>query len=391
MLQYLSGIGKPAKRIAKKQARVEKKAISVTKKQAKKSKLTPVTKSRINKLQVQTKIRKAFVKKAEPIKVTEEEIVEETNQPTEEIVEEQAEETPQEETQEQAIEESEADLGVYYPNYLGKPKKKIKIKAPKLKGKLKSAVKKAKQRLKDDKHKPAEKVAHQLAKQALLIPRGAFLAIMLLGKALEKTPIKLNIGKKVAEVWAKKNKEIKEFWYKVGGEADILETQIKKFQSSKISGELGSALVAGGSVTAASPIVVKFLKIVGKAKEFAEKNPKLLAQGQALVKKGIEGVAKKNPQLLNSLNSVANEITQVLPPETQAKINQIRKSIPTTNLDKLQKNVVSEVKNINEASGTTPTSETTTTTTITTKSNTMLYAIGGAVLIGGFLLMKKKK
>jgi hypothetical protein len=389
MLQYLSGIGKPAKRIAKKQARVEKKAISVTKKQAKKSKLTPVTKSRINKLQVQTKIRKAFVKKAEPIKVTEEEIVEETNQPTEEIVEEQAEETPQEETQEQAIEESEADLGVYYPEF-GKPKKKLKIKVPKLKGKLKSAVKKAKQRLKDDKHKPAEKVAHQLAKQALLIPRGAFLAIMLLGKALEKTPIKLNIGKKVAEVWAKKNKEIKEFWYKVGGEADILETQIKKFQSSKISGELGSALVAGGSVTAASPIVVKFLKIVGKAKEFAEKNPKLLAQGQALVKKGIEGVAKKNPQLLNSLNSVANEITQVLPPETQAKINQIRKSIPTTNLDKLQKNVVSEVKNINEASGTTPTNETTTTTT-TTKSNTMLYAIGGAVLIGGFLLMKKKK
>jgi hypothetical protein len=388
MLQYLSGIGKPAKRIAKKQARVEKKAISVTKKQAKKSKLTPVTKSRINKLQVQTKIRKAFVKKAEPIKVTEEEIVEETNQPTEEIVEEQAEETPQEETQEQAIEESEADLGVYYPEF-GKPKKKIKIKAPKLKGKLKSAVVKAKQRLKDDKHKPAEKVAHQLAKQALLIPRGAFLAIMLLGKALEKTPIKINIGKKVAEVWAKKNKEIKEFWYKVGGEADILEKQIQKFQSSKISGNLGlvTAVAAGGSVAAASPIVVKFLKIVGKAKEFAEKNPKLLAQGQALVKKGIEGVAQKNPQLLNSLNSVANEITQVLPPETQAKINQIRKSIPTTNLDKLQKNVVSEVKTINEEAGTTPTE-----TPTPTKSNTMLYVgIGGAVLVGAFLLMKKKK
>jgi hypothetical protein len=403
MLQYLSGIGigKSAKRVAKKEARVEKKAvkvakkqerkaIAVTKKQAKGSKLTPVTKSRINKLQVQSKIRKAFVKKAEPIKVTEEEIIEEVEQPTEEIAEEQAEETPTEETQAEATEESEADLGVYYPEF-GKPKKKLKlkIKAPKLKGKLKQAVQKAKKRLKDDKHSPKEKVAHQLAKQALLIPRGAFLAIMLLGKALEKTPIKINIGKKVAEVWAKRNKEIKEFWYKVGGESDILEKQIQKFQSSKISGELGvvTAVAAGGSVAAASPIVVKFLKIVGKAKEFAEKNPKLLAQGQALVKKGIEGVAKKNPEQLKSLNVVADEITKVLPPETQAKINQIRKSIPTTNLDKLQKNVVSEVKNINEEAGTTPTG-----TPTPTKSNTMLYVgIGGAVLVGAFLLMKKKK
>jgi len=372
MLQYLSGIGKPAKRIAKKQARVEKKAIAVTKKQAKKSNLTPVTKSRINKLQVQTKIRKAFVKKDEPIKVTEEEIVEQTDQPTEEI----AEETPTEETQEQAIEESEADLGVYYSDF-GKPK---------LKGKLKQALKKPIQRLKDDKHKPAEKVAHLLAKQALLIPRGAFLAIMLLGKALEKTPIKINIGKKVSEVWNKKNKEIKDFWYKVGGEADILEAQIKKFKSSKISGELGSVIAAGGSVAAASPIIVKFLKIVGKGKEFAEKNPQLLAQGQAIAKKGIEGIAKKNPDQLKNLNLVADQLTSVLPAETQAKINKIRKAIPKSSIDKIEKNAVSSVKNINTQAGTT-----TTETTTTTKSNTMLYAIGGAVLIGGYLLMKKKK
>ena len=394
MLQYLSGIGigKSAKKVAKREARKEKqkssvkkekKAISVTKKQAKGSNLTPVTKSRINKLQVQTKIRKAFVKKAEPINVTEEEIVEETNQPTEEIVEEQNDETSPEENKENVTEESEADLGIYYPEF-GKPK----LKMPKLKGKLKQAVQKAKKRLKDDKHKPAEKVAHQLAKQALLIPRGAFLAIMLLGKALEKTPIKINIGKKVSEVWNKKNKEIKEFWYKVGGEPDILEEQIKKFKSSKISGELGSAIAAGGSVAAASPIVVKFLKIVGKAKEFAEKNPKLLAQGQALVKKGIEQVAKKNPEQLKSLNVVADEITKVLPPDQQAKINKIRTAIPKSITDKIQKNVVSEVKNINQESGTTPLSQTTTTPT---KSNTMLYAIGGAVLVGGFLLMKKKK
>ena len=396
MLQYLSGIGigKSAKRVAKKEAKqirkVEKKAIAVTKKQAKQSKLTPVTKSRINKLQVQTKIRKAFVKKAEPIKVTEEEIVEETNQPTEEIVEEQTEETPTKETQAEEIEESEADLGVYYPEF-GKAKKKLKIKAPKLKGKLKQAVQKAKKRISEDKHSPKEKVAHQLAKQALLIPRGAFLGIMLLGKALEKTPIKINLGKKVAEVWNKKNKEIKEFWYKVGGEADILEKQIQKFKSSKINGNLGvvTTVAAGGSVAAASPLVLKFLKIVGKANEFAKKNPQLLATGQAIAKQGIDKLAKKNPEQLKSLNIVADEITQVLPTETQSKINKIRKAIPKTSIDKIQKNVVSEVKNINEESGTTPLSNETPTPT---KSNTMLYVgIGGAVLVGAFLLMKNKE
>jgi hypothetical protein len=443
-LEYLSGLAGPKRKAKKSRPSAEERReaikeqqLSTGKKQKGRGKtvkkMSPVTKTRVNKLQVQSKIRKAFVKKAEPIKVEEEEIKAEQEQPADFQASEETPETTPEETQAEEQAEEQAEVGIYYPEISGRKSRKsrpsaeerrelikqgqaenrenkkvsafrkknevigmyypesigkIKIKVPKLKGKLKQAVQKAKKRLKDDKHSPKEKVAHQLAKQALFIPRGAFLAIMLLGKALEKTPIKINLGKKVAEVWSKKNKQLKELWYKVGGEADILEAQINKFKTSKISGDLGvvTAVAAGGSVAAASPIVVKFLKIVGKASEFAKKNPKLLAQGQALVNKGIKNVAEKNPEQLKSLNLVADEITKVLPPEQQAKINKIRTAIPKSTTDKIVKGATTSIKTIAQETGTTPTG------TPTGNKNKMLLIGGGAVaLIGAYMLMKKKK
>lgn len=444
-LEYLSGLAGAKKKAKKsrpsaeerreviKQRQAENKASGKVSKLNPNKKMSPITKTRVNKLQVQSKIRKAFVKKAEPIKVEEEVIKEEQEQPADFQASEETPETTPEETQAEEQTEEQAEVGIYYPQISGRKLKKsrlsaeerrelikqrqaenrangkvsafrkkneelgtyypeigkIKLKAPKLKGKLKTAVKKAKQRLKDDKHKPAEKVAHQLAKQALFIPRGAFLAIMLLGKALEKSPIKINLGKKVAEVWSKKNKDIKEFWYKVGGEPDILEKQINKFKSSKISGYLGvepSTTAAAASVTAASPIIMKFLKIVGKASEFAKKNPKLLAQGQALINKGIKNVAEKNPEQLKSLNLVADEITKVLPPKQQAKINKIRTAIPKSTTDKIVKQTVTDIKTIAQETGTTPTK------TPAGNKNKMLLIGGGAVaLIGAYMLLKKKK
>jgi hypothetical protein len=395
-LQYLSGLSGP-KRAAKKAARVEKKAVKRTalieKQKAtgkKKVRMSPVTKSRVNKLQVQSKIRKTFAKKAEPVAVEPEEILEEQEKPADF----QPEAAEAEETQAEAAEETtdeNAELGIFYPGVIGKPKKKLKIKVPKLKGKLKAAVKKSIKRLKDDKHKPGEKLAHAAAKQALFIPRGAFLAIMLLGKALEKSPIKINLGKKVAEVWDKKNKEIKEFWYKVGGEPDILEKQINKFRTSKISGYLGvepTTTAAAASITAASPIIVKFLKIVGKASEFAKKNPKILAAGQAAAKKAIEGVAKKNPDKLQSINVVADEISKVLPPDQQAQLNKIRKSIPKSTTDKIIKQAVTEVKAANETAANIDANAPGT----PKKTNMLLIGgIGIAVLAGGYLLSKKGK
>jgi hypothetical protein len=402
-LEYLSGLSGPKRKAKKsrpsaeerrevsKQRQAENKASGKVSKLNPNKRMSAGTKTRVNKLQVQSKIRKAFVKKAEPIKVQEEEIKEEQEKPADfQASEETQPETTQAEEKAEEQTEEQADMGIFYPNF-GKPKLKLKIKAPKLKGKLKAAVKKSIKRLKDDKHSPKEKVAHQLAKQAFFIPRGAFLAIMLLGKALEKSPVKINIGKKVAEIWDKKNKDIKEFWYKVGGEPDILEKQINKFKSSKISGYLGvepTTTAAAGSITAAAPLIAKFLKIIKQGKDFAEKNPKIMAAGQAIIKKGIDETAKKNPDKLSSINKVADEITKVLPPDQQAKINKIRTAIPKSTTDKMVKNATTSIKTIAQETGTTPTE----TPTPAGNKNKMLLIGGGAVaLIGAYMLMKRKK
>jgi len=382
-LQYLSGLSGP-KRAVKKAARVEKKAARVEKKQVKKqAKMSPVTKSRVNKLQVQSKIRKTFAKKAEPVAVEPEEIIEEQEKPADFQPAEAAEE---QETQAEAAEETtdeNAELGIYYPGVVGK----IKFKAPKLKGKLKAAVKKTIQRQKDDKHKPVERAAHLLAKNAFLLPRGAFLTVMLLGKELEKTPIKINLGKKISKAYATKKKQIDDFWYKVGGEPDILEKQINKFKQSKISGVyLGEPVTIAASAATSAPLITKFLKIVGEAGKFADKNKALLAVGQAAAKKGLDAAVKKNPELANSVNLVADQLTKVLPPEQQAKIDKIRKNLPKTTVDKVVNQTTKEViKNTTAANTNTiaPGAE--------PKSNKMLLIGGGAALIGAYFLLKKKK
>jgi len=387
-LQYLSGLSGP-KRVAKKAAKVEKKAVKKTARVEKKAvqrtvKMSPVTKSRVNKLQIQSKIRKTFSKKAEPVAVEPEEILEEQEKPADfQPAEAEAEE---QETQAEAAEETtdeNAELGIFYPGMVGK----IKIKAPKLKGKLKTAVKKTIQRQKDDKHKPVEKAAHLLAKNAFLLPRGAFLTVMLLGKELEKTPIKINLGKKISKAYATKKKQIDDFWYKVGGEPDILEKQINKFKQSKVSGVyLGEPVTIAASAATSAPLIAKFLKIVGEAGKFAENNKALLAVGQAAAKKGLDAAVKKNPELANSVNLVADQLTKVLPPEQQAKIDKIRKNLPKTTVDKVVNQTTKEV-----VKNTTAANTNTTAPGVEPKSNKMLLIGGGAALIGAYFLLKKKK
>ena len=385
-LTYLSGVGeigrnRKAKRQAKKQAKKVRKG-KVAPSESEESEESPVNESRIKKSRVQKRIRSAFKKKGEPISVKDEDIAEQPETSAE------VEETEQAESNEQQNEGEGESMGIIYPHTDFKRIRRHKasnfIGKNKLKGKLKAKIKKAVDRRKNDKHKPAEKAAHMFAKQAMLIPRGAFLAVLLLGKALEKTPIKINLAKKIKDNWATKGKQFSELWYKVGGEPDILKAQIEKATSSKLNGEMGYVVAAatGGSVASASPIILKIMKVLGKAKEFADKNPKLIAAGQAIAKKGIEAAAKKNPSKYNQALKVADEITNVLPPETQAKINEIRKNLP----DKLVKGV--EVKAEQEIADTkaalnqeTPTSS----------KKGLLIAAGAAALVGGYLLMKKKK
>jgi hypothetical protein len=433
-----------AKRAAKKETRVAKRATrrgNVDSESAAEN--SPVQKSRVKKAIVQNRIRRVFKKKQEPIAVEEQELNE-----TAETQEPEVQETEQQENEEQESNGDNESMGLIYPNVIGKVKKRINLKkftavkkaqligrkniailekklatsklSPlmrnklesklakykakflngelgkprkklfkgKVRAKIKEKIKKAKERRKNDKHSPKQKALHKLAKAAFTLPRGAFLAIILLGKALEKTPIKINLAKKLKDSWAKKGSQIKEAWYKFGGEPDILVSQINKATRSQLTG-MGVVIEAGASVATASPIVVKLLKILGKAKEFAEKNPKLLAAGQAIAKNGIEKVASKgkNAENYNKIISLADEVTKVLPAGTQSKINNIRKNLP----DKLVKGVEAQSETeIQETKDEAQKGETTKTASGSSNKNLMI-GLGAAALIGTYLIVKKKK
>ena len=414
-LQYLSGIGKPkAARQAAKAARVEKrtekKAVRVEKKAAKK--LSPVVKSKVNKLQVQQKIRKTFAKKAEPVSVEVEEIEKEQAEPAEyqaEETETQNEETANADTTGEEMAEENAEIGVFYPmnkkrNYkkqicveklgmyypmeiagIGKPK--FKIKKPKLKGKLKAGLKK----LKDDKHTPAQKAAHFAAKSAFVIPRSAFIAILKLGKALEKTPIKINLSKKIAQKWNTEGKKISEVWYKFGGDINILREAIEKASSTKLNGSMGEVVAAAAATTAAaSPIIVAIMKILKMGGKFVKENPALLAKGQAIAKQGIDKLAANTTaQQKTALIDAGDAITKQLPPDTQRKVNNIRKLIPKASTNKTTKLVNTEIKDIKVKTGE-PITTTETEATPTSKNNNMILIGGAAALIGAYFIFKKK-
>jgi hypothetical protein len=327
-------------------------------------------------------IRKAFKKKNEPLTVKDEEIV---NEPVEN---ETVEETERAEENESQNEGDDSSMGLIYPHTTFKRIRKHNpynfIGKNRLKGKLKAKVKKAIDRRKNDKHSPKDKALHLFAKNALVVQRGAFLAIILLGKALEHTPIKINLAKKMKDKWNTKGKQFEELWYKLGGEPDILKTQIEKATRTKLNG-IGYVVTAatGASVATATPIIVKIMKVLGKAKEFADKNPKLIATGQALAKKGIEKtLAKgKNNENYGKALAVADSITSALPPETQAKINQIRKNLP----DKLVKGV--EVKAEKEIADT---KDAINDVTPTSSKKGLLIGLGAMALVGGYFLTKKK-
>ena len=399
-LHYLSGVGELGRNRPRKQKRQEKRQARKVRKgkapesESENDEISPVTQSRIKKLKVTQRIRKTFKKKSEPITVQESELTSESESPESESPEnsevEQTEQTEQSENE-------DSQMGLIYPgvhrfhrshknvkNYHSKSIGKLK-----LKGKLKAKIKKAIDRRKNDKHTPSQKAAHMFAKQAMLVPRGAFLTILLLGKALEHTPIKINLAKRIKDQWSTKGKQIQEFWYKLGGEPDILKAQIEKATSSKLSGELGYVVAAttGASITAASPIVIKIMKLVGKGVDFAKKNPKLIAAGQQIAKKGIEKAASKGKtaENYNKISALANEITSVLPPETQAKINEIRKNLP----DKLVKGV--EVKAEKEISDT-KAAINDEAPSFSSSNKNMMIGLGVVALgVGGYMLTKKKK
>jgi len=274
---------------------------------------------------------------------------------------------------------------------IGKPKRKnaAKRSKPQLIKKLKATIKKQKARNKTDKHSPREKAAHKVAKLALAVPRGAFLGLILLGKALEKTPIKLNLAKNLKNNWGSKGPAISKLWYKLGGEVDILKAQISKATNSQLNGNMGFVVAAttAGTLAAASPIVVKLMAILGKGAEFAKKNPKLIAVGEKLIKgKLTQFAAKKGKgEELQEVNEVVSELTENLPQATKENIQEEKEEVS----DKLVEAV--DQKANEEVAQTKENIQTETENKAVAGSSNMPLILGvGAAIVGGFLLMKKK-
>jgi hypothetical protein len=279
---------------------------------------------------------------------------------------------------------------------LGKSKRKKsgggakRTKAQVLK-KLKTTIKKAKERRKADKHSPKEKAAHKIAKVALAVPRGAFLGLILLGKALEKSPVKINLAKNLRDNWSSKGKALEKLWYKLGGEVDILKAQISKATNSKLAGNMGVVVAAttAGSVAAATPILVKILAIIGKGKAFAQKNPKLIAVGEKLMKGKLQKFAAKKgkSEELQEVAEVTQELTENLPQATKEQVQDEKDNVSEKIVAAVDDNATKEVEQTKENIQTESENE----AVGSTNKTMMIAGIGAAVLIGGYLLTKKKK
>lgn len=182
-------------------------------------------------------------------------------------------------------------------NYIGKPASDLLSQMDGSfdtigKGKLKAFINKAKGKLKTV-LKAAEKVGFAPA-------RGAFLGLIKLGEALEKTPLKIHLADKLALQWAKDPTALKKFWSDFGGKPDELGKVIMQGHKTTIGmieehiglkahefqafdriedvwespfrhkpamkGDyIGQAAAVAGAITAAMPIIIKVKEILVKS------------------------------------------------------------------------------------------------------------------------------
>lgn len=139
------------------------------------------------------------------------------------------------------------------------------------------------------------KLTHAGAKLAFAVNRAAFLGLILLGKALLHSPLKLNLANKLAHAYSLHKDKINDFWAKFGGEPKKLQKAILKGTKSgagvhgigvepftfdfndhraiagmaaylEMSGMAGigvyTAAAAAATLAAASPIVIALVKIL---------------------------------------------------------------------------------------------------------------------------------
>lgn len=230
-----------------------------------------------------------------------------------------------------------------------------------------------------------DKVKHDIAKVYFVLPRGAFLVLLRLGGALEKTPIKINLAKEMANQWSSVGTKLKQRWYDFGGDVQELVNVINIASSQpSISGisylgvePVTTATATGATVATASPIIVSIMAILGKATDFLNdpKNKQLIAIGKGVADKAIASAEAKNPANKGAVDSISNMVNSTLPQVTAPVTSeQVNNATNTTS------GVIDTVKSeLNP-----PT---------TTSNNKMIYIIGGVAVVGlgALFLLKKKK
>jgi hypothetical protein len=135
-----------------------------------------------------------------------------------------------------------------------------------------------------------KKLSHAGAKLAMAPNRAAFLGLVLLGKALMHSPLKINLAHKLALAYSTHAQHINDFWQKFGGDPKILKKTILKGSGVNMAGlsiasyefdfndhaplpgsgmsGIGfyTAAAAAAAVTAASPIVIALTKLLKQHK-----------------------------------------------------------------------------------------------------------------------------
>ena len=206
-------------------------------------------------------------------------------------------------------------------------------------GKARKKVKKSQiKKSKADKKLKRKKVFKKVAKVALAPARAAFLALVNLNA--------LKIANKLAKLYKADQQKLINFWTKLGGKMEALKKGIEK--GSKValsgSGEMGFAIET--AIATATPIIVAITKIL---KDMKITSPTEEAELDKAIDEGKE-LLEKNPE--------------------------VEKGSAEMDSDKEVGITKDEGTSEGGACG---------------LSTPVLLGIGGAVLVGGYLLLKKKK
>ena len=284
------------------------------------------------------------------------------------------------------------ELGIYYPNAeIGKLKlpnivqkavTTVQTAASNVQSTLQSAIQSTQDALKG---LTLDVAKHNIAKVYFTLPRGAFLVLLRLGGALEKTPIKINLAKEMAKQWSSKGTIIKQRWYDFGGDVKELTNIINIASASPsisgmsyLGGEPVTTTVAtGATVATASPILVSIMALLGKATDFLNdpNNKQLIGVGKAVADKALAAAAQNNPANKAAVDNIGNMVNTTLPQVTTPVTSQ-----QVNNATNTASGVVDSVKN--ELAP--PQSS---------SNNKMLYILGGVAVVGlgALFLLKKKK